>query len=244
MRYRMTRVDVEAEPVPGDTVSVLPLFDDARDCRKFAQRILQFEPGPSRTRVESHEDEVLYVLEGTGTLLAGDARLPVRAGVGLFVRRGVPWSVEGDGLIELVSVLVREPERAEAEHGLVDLAAEGRRSATAARQFTLGVTPETGCVSVTQFIGFVPPGRAPDHFHRYDEVIYVLEGEGTLHVGGEEAPLGPGACVHLPARLVHCLENTGDRELRLLGVFRPAGSPAEAYYPDGTPAAYPDPEEA
>jgi oxalate decarboxylase/phosphoglucose isomerase-like protein (cupin superfamily) len=34
--------------------------------------------------------------------------------------------------------------------------------------------------------------------------------------------------------VVHCLENTGDSELRLLGVFRPAGSPAEAYYPDGT----------
>ena len=41
---------------------------------------------------------------------------------------------------------------------------------------------------------------------------------------------------HLPARLVHCLANTGDSELRLLAVFRPAGSPAEAYYPDGTPA--------
>ena len=38
---------------------------------------------------------------------------------------------------------------------------------------------------------------------------------------------------------MHCLANTGDAELRVLGVFRPAGSPAEAYYPDGTPAALP-----
>ena len=44
----------------------------------------------------------------------------------------------------------------------------------------------------------------------------------------------------LPATLVHSLENTGDRELELLGVFRPSGSPAEAYYPDGTPAVYPE----
>jgi hypothetical protein len=28
--------------------------------------------------------------------------------------------------------------------------------------------------------------------------------------------------------------------MRVLGVFRPAGSPAEAYYPDGTPAVYED----
>jgi hypothetical protein len=26
--------------------------------------------------------------------------------------------------------------------------------------------------------------------------------------------------------------------MRVLGVFRPAGSPAEAYYPDGTPAVF------
>ena len=45
--------------------------------------------------------------------------------------------------------------------------------------------------------------------------------------------------MHLPARLVHCLENYGPGEMRVLGVFRPAGSPAEAYYPDGTPAAVP-----
>jgi quercetin dioxygenase-like cupin family protein len=87
---------------------------------------------------------------------------------------------------------------------------------------------------VTQFIGLIPPGRAPDHFHTYDEVIYVLDGEGYLEIAGEQATLQAGSCVHLPARLVHCLANTGDRDLQLLGVFRPAGSPAEAYYPDGT----------
>ena len=66
-------------------------------------------------------------------------------------------------------------------------------------------------------------------------MIYILEGRGNLHIGGERRRSAPGACVHLPARLVHSLENTGATELRLLGVFRPAGSPAEAYYPDGTP---------
>ena len=137
-------------------------------------------------------------------------------------------------------MLVRDPDAGAAAYGLVDLAAAGRERATAARQFTLGVTPAAGCASVTQFLGFVPPGRAPDHFHRYDEVIYILAGSGTLHIGGEQAPLHPGACVHLPARTVHSLANDGDRELELLGVFRPAGSPAAAYYPDGTPAAYPE----
>ena len=101
-------------------------------------------------------------------------------------------------------------------HAVVDLAHEERRSATASRQFSIGLDPDVGCMSVTQFVGFIPPGRAPDHFHRYDEVLYVLEGEGALHIDGEQEPLAPGSCVHLPARLVHCLENTGDEEMRVL----------------------------
>ena len=90
---------------------------------------------------------------------------------------------------------------------------------------------------MTQFVGHIRPGRAPDHFHLYDEVGYILAGEGAFHVGDESAPLPPGSCFYLPARLVHSLENFGPGEMRVLGVFRPAGSPAEAYYPDGTAAA-------
>jgi len=240
MRYWLVRPDAEPEQVPGDTGSVLPLFDDARGCEKFVQRVLLFGPGASRERLQATDDEVLYVLAGSGALTVGEELLPLSAGTGVFLAAGTPWSLACPKRLELLSVLVHEPDPAASSHGLVDLTAAGRASATAARQFTLGVTPAAGCASVTQFIGFIPPGRAPDHFHRYDEVIYVLSGVGTLHIGGEEAPLRPGACVHLPAGLVHSLANDGERELELLGVFRPAGSPAEAYYPDGTPAAYPE----
>jgi mannose-6-phosphate isomerase-like protein (cupin superfamily) len=237
----MTRGSVDPDRMPGDAVRVLPLFDDARDCEKFAQRVLTFAPGHSSGRVEEQDDEVLYVLAGTGTAAVGETRIPLREGVGLFARHGTEWSVEADDEVEILSVLVHDPEPAPGPgYAVVDLGDEGRQSATASRQFVLGVWAEAGCPSVTQFIGFVPPGRAPDHFHRYDEVLYILAGSGTLHIDGEEAPLSPGACVHLPATLVHSLENTGDRELELLGVFRPSGSPAEAYYPDGTPAVYPE----
>jgi len=67
-------------------------------------------------------------------------------------------------------------------------------------------------------------------------VIYVLEGQGLLHVGAERTPIGSGSCIHLRPELRHCVENTGDGELRFLGVFRPAGDPSEAYLPDGTRA--------
>ena len=81
-------------------------------------------------------------------------------------------------------------------------------------------------------------GFALDPRHDEAGAKFVLDGNGAVHVDGETAHLRAGSCIHLPARLVHCIENTGPGELRVLGVFRPAGSPAEAYYPDGTLARY------
>src|SRR5262249_4332196 len=131
------------------------------------------------------------------------------------------------------------PPAGAARRTVVRLDEQEARAATADRAFRLVVDPGAGCGSVTQFVGEIPPGRAPDHFHTYDEVIYVLGGEGVLHVAGRHDPLGPGSCIHLSPRLVHSLENGGDAPMLVLGVFRPAGSPAEAYYPDGTPAIAP-----
>jgi quercetin dioxygenase-like cupin family protein len=214
------------------------LFDAGRGCSVFSQRLLGFT-GSSGERSNDASDEVLYVLTGTGTLSVAGEEHALAPGSAAFVAPGESWSVAAADGLTILSVLVHEPEPASRPASVIDLAVSERQSATAGRQFVLGAGPESGCASVTQFIGLIPPGRAPDHFHTYDEVIYVLEGEGVLEIGGEQAPLRPGSCVHLPARLVHCLANTGATELRVLGVFRPAGSPAEAYYPDGTPAAPP-----
>ena len=206
------------------------LFDSSRGCSVFTQRLTSVV-GDHR---DDACDEVLYVLSGSGRVTIGAETYDVRPGTAIFAAAGTSWT--GSGGARAVSVLVHDPDPAGAPHAVIDVTGVEEGTATAGRHFLLGVTPEVGCRSVTQFIGLVPPGRAPDHFHPYDEVIYVLEGEGLLAIDGREEQVGPGTCVHLPARLVHCLANTSPTELRLLGVFRPAGSPAEAYYPDGTPA--------
>jgi|SRR5579859_3021489 len=82
---------------------------------------------------------------------------------------------------------------------------------------------------ITEFVGSIPPGRAPDHFHLYEEVLCILMGSGFLWADGKRTPIGIGSCVYLPKRQVHCVENSGSGELRLLGVFYPAGSPAARY---------------
>ena len=50
-----------------------------------------------------------------------------------------------------------------------------------------------------------------------------------MWAGSTRTLIEPGSCIYLPRGQVHCVENTGDAELRLLGVFYPAGSPAVRY---------------
>jgi mannose-6-phosphate isomerase-like protein (cupin superfamily) len=226
--------DVRWATEPGES----PLFGPERGCDEFEQRVLRFDRA-SNDHSNEAEDEVLYVLSGSGGATIGGEPVPLSPGTAAFVACGSSWRIdEADGL-EVLSVLVRDPLPTDGStHAVVAVEAVESDQATAGRQFRLLATPELGCRSVTQFVGYIPVVRAPDHFHKYDEVVYVLEGEGKLHIGGETAPLRAGTCVHLPSGLVHCLENVGPGEMRVLGVFRPAGSPAEAYYPDGTKARY------
>ena len=207
------------------------LFGPERGCREFEQRVLRFDGAGEEAR--SSHDEVLYVLAGSGTAMVGGEQARLDRGSAVYVAAGTRWRVDEASELEVMSVLVRDPLPANGTtHAIVALGDVDAGVATAGRMFRL-LAP---CPSATQFVGYIPPGRAPDHFHRYDEVVYLLQGTGALHVDGESAPLRPGSCIHLPARLVHALENDGPEHMQVLGVFRPAGSPAEAYYPDGTPA--------
>ncbi len=220
------RYCIQAEETGGH---VTPLFT----VPEFRQRLLRFD-GAGEERLDDERDEVLYVLDGTATATVGGEQQELGPGTGIFVAHGTPWRVDAAENLKLLSVLVEDPQPASASHALV--ASGERGTATAGREFTLLAHPDNGCESVTQFVGYIPAGRAPEHFHLYDEVAYILAGEGAFHVDGESAPLCAGSCFHLPARLVHCVENHGPGEMRVLGVFRPAGSPAEAYYPDGAAA--------
>ena len=230
-RYRLARVQYTIQADETDE-PLTPLFT----VPEFRQRLLRFD-GAGDERRDDERDEVLYVLEGSAAATVGGEPQELAVGTGVFVARGTPWRIESADGLKLLSVLVEDPLPASASHAVI--ASGDRGTATAGREFTLLAHPENGCESVTQFRGYIPPGRAPDHFHKYDEVVYVLEGEGAFHVDGASAPLTAGSCIHLPARLIHCLENHGPSEMQVLGVFRPAGSPAEAYYPDGSAAAVP-----
>src|SRR5438067_3183742 len=160
----------------------------------------------SATLRNQDRDEVLFVL--------GEER-------SIYLPAGESLPLQGE--LTIISARVAAP-----------ASGAGRRAAEAAAATQVQRTGDRWYVElieaeVTQFIGGIPPGRAPDHFHLYEEVICILDGAGVMHAGATSTPIAAGSCIFLPRKQRHCVENTGPGELRLLGVFYPAGSPAVRY---------------
>jgi mannose-6-phosphate isomerase-like protein (cupin superfamily) len=208
------------------------------------QSVLACAPDTTTSRTTGDAEEVLFVVGGHGELrLAGGERHPLEPETGVNLGPGQEYELrnETSDPMRIVCVRIRgsAPQDGSGRTPRVvvrRLADQEAQDATTERQFRIVADPETGLRSATHFVGYIPTARAPDHFHTYDEVIYILDGEGAFHSGGTSRPVGAGSCIELPARTVHCLENTGRDMMRLVAVFRPPGSPAAAYYPDGTPA--------
>jgi len=122
---------------------------------------------------------------------------------------------------------------------VVRLEEAGRNRAASARSFQILFGPHNGSTRATLFAGFIPPGKAPCHYHLYDEIVWVPEGPGRLHLGERVAELEAGSAFRLRPREVHIVENASlDREMMVLGVFTPAGSPSAAYLTPDVAAEY------
>lgn len=227
----------EVRPVgeAGDTVSTRITIDHSVGAERLVQSVLTFSPGSSSDRRNHDRDEVAYVISGTGSLTLDGSTHDLHPDLGVYVRAGESYTVVNTGNEDLVLVSVTAPPPDEDlddtnRRVTVDIADQPIIPAGKDREFKFVVDPGSGCREVTQFVGWIPPGRAPTHYHLYDEVMYILDGEGVLHLEGHpDTPITAGTCIHLPPPVEHCVENTGDRPLRVLGVFHPAGSAAEAY---------------
>jgi mannose-6-phosphate isomerase-like protein (cupin superfamily) len=167
--------------------------------------------------------EILYVLTGSGTLELGADSYPLDPDSGILLLPGEEYSIVGD--LSLVSVTAPAEEEIDRARVVSRFADREEERADEKRTFRVLHQGE-----LTQFIGIVEPCRAPDHSHPYDEVGYIVEGNGIAHIGGVEVPLHAGSCFYLRPGCVHCIENTGPGVMRIMGVFHPAGSPRQRSY--------------
>jgi mannose-6-phosphate isomerase-like protein (cupin superfamily) len=230
------RHEDELEPVrdEGDTATTRVSFDSSNGCEHLEQRLIRFAPGRSRGRSLDGRQEILFVISGSGELELEGSRHELSPKTGVFIASGETYAIDNPGPEELVVVSVLAPEdRVGASRKVtVRLDEQPELPASSERTFHYLVNEDAGCLDVTQFLGIVQPSKAPFHSHSYDEVGYVLAGEGFAHIAGGSTPLRAGSCFHLPPDELHCIENSGSGPMHILAVFHPSGSPANRAYPD------------
>ena len=251
-RCRVSEMN-EGQPDNAGTMKVWRQVGRATGAKAISLRVWEFGTGSSPAIKNEDADEVFYCLEPISGVEGIQSEFTVEVDgqpydantqAGFYLGPGQELVVNNPGPNNVVLVSARCPDEGgvESEDGtrgrvrshvrsqfqLVRLA-DKAAIPTADRWYRVLVDDEVGSEQVTQFVGSIPPGRAPDHFHQYEEVLFILRGEGRMWAGETNTPIGPGSCIYLPRGQVHCVENTGTGELRLLGVFYPAGSPSVRY---------------
>jgi quercetin dioxygenase-like cupin family protein len=224
--------------VPRASRDVPPIADSA-----LALRTATLEPGMSWALGEAENDVLVYVAWGEGVLSVGETSAPVRARSSGLVLAGEEGLLQARDRLELVVMTVGLGVDRHAPIGLRALTASldgaEAQQATGARSFQILFDASNGSTRATLFAGFVPPGRAPWHYHLYDEIVWIPDGPGRVHVGETVEELGPGSAFRLRPREVHIVENTStDSELTIIGLFAPAGSPSAAYLTPDVAAEY------
>jgi len=216
--------------------------------KRITQSVNDYTHGSSRAVVNPNAEEVLYVANGEGACRINGFDYRLRSGTGVFIPPGAVYSIEnsGPGTLRIIGACCPEDlqrrfidpplETASSEPPRLTVHENEREQirAGADRVFRFLVHTDLGCRQVTQFVGWIPPGKAPFHFHTYEESIFILEGRGILHLEGQmsASEFDPDSSIYLPNGVLHCLENPGPSPIRLLGVFHPSGSPGAAYEDD------------
>jgi mannose-6-phosphate isomerase-like protein (cupin superfamily) len=221
----------ESAPARDGALRIWKHFGTEAGARAISLRVLELPAGQKATIRNEVSDEVLYVIAGSGA--AGDQELSPDTGI--YLPPATSLEIAAIDTLTLVSSQCPDIgavlEGYEPGHGALLVVPMHDRPVqrTGDRWYREVINADAGSTQVTQFVGGIPPGRAPDHYHLYEEVIVILEGTGVMWAGSSNAPIETGSCIFLPHGQVHCVENRGDGEMRLLGVFYPAGSPAVRY---------------
>jgi mannose-6-phosphate isomerase-like protein (cupin superfamily) len=210
---------------------------------RITQTVSDYVPGISPAVVNPHAEEVLYVAAGAGVCYINGSLFSLRRGCAVFVPPGAAYTIENAGLetLRIVSaccpedsgrrVVEQPPAATSGEHPRLMVHEDEREDIRAGedRIFRYLVHTDLGCRQVTQFAGWIPPSKAPFHYHTYEEVIFILEGSGIVHVDEEECQFHAGSSIYFPVGVRHCVENSGNATIKLLGAFYPSGSPGVAY---------------
>jgi mannose-6-phosphate isomerase-like protein (cupin superfamily) len=113
---------------------------------------------------------------------------------------------------------------------------KGFRSATAKNVGLWMLVDEVvGAVHHTLFmVQFAPTGQkvtlGGQHYHPFEEIYYIVEGEAIAHLEDENIPVGVGDVVFAGVNALHGFSNQTDSRVRWIEAQSPAPPPAGAFF--------------
>ena len=69
-------------------------------------------------------------------------------------------------------------------------------------------------------------GQVPWHNQLQEEIYFIVEGAGEMCLGEERRAVGAGQAVWIPPGVCHQLTNTGEKPMRMIYCYGPAGDVA------------------
>jgi quercetin dioxygenase-like cupin family protein len=213
---------------------------DAPDGAQLALAVVRLGADHVATLGDPLLDELLFVFAGRGTL---DGELVETGSAALVVAGESATLTAGPEVLSAVRASIGAAVDLHAPMGLrervVSVVDVEPGKATGSRSFQVLFGPHNGSTRATMFVGYIPSGAAPWHYHLYEEIVWVWKGAGRYHLASGVEELAAGSAFHIEPRKVHIVENlSDDRELVVLGIFTPAGSPSAAYLMPDVAASY------
>src|SRR6202051_128461 len=159
----------EGEPTRDGALHIWKHFGIEAGARAISLRVLELQAGESATLRNDSSDEVLYVVAGSGS--AGAHSLAVDTGI--YLPPEASLEISATETLTLVSSQCPDAgaslEGYEPGHGVLGVVAMRDRPVqrTGDRWYREVINSDAGSTQVTQFVGGITPGSAPDHYQLY-----------------------------------------------------------------------------
>lgn len=77
--------------------------------------------------------------------------------------------------------------------------------------------------NVLRIVELDTDGHSPHHNHDWPHINYIIEGEGIVHMDGQDHPVSSGGYAYIPANVTHQFRNTGDAPFRFICIVPTKG---------------------
>ena len=220
----------------GAPMRLISLEDNPPTCTMTLSVI---EPGKtSAHHIHPWEHEV-YIIEGTGVLLCDGKEYPVKQGDGMFIPGNVDHYTLNNATRGAIRRIEINPLIASQSGGARNQGGKGTGQPPFIRNYR-DLDMKVGHVLLSSkdgvpnyvmlYNGAMAPGAVshPDaggHTHRWEHVVYILQGSGTLVCDGKAHNVSEGDAVLVPPNVRHQWKNE-TRAPMLRVTFNPVASEA------------------